>query len=295
MTIPKILRKFIVDSNGEIVYETKVLTFWILGIIASVIFGLLLSIPFSFVSGGFWKGIAINQGITIGFILASFFSWFYFSTNREFNLNLGLENKKWMKVIPGFLLGLSILTLVALTGFGLGFFHFSVKEISIDQLGIFLFQTVSVFIFFTFSAVNEELMFRGFPLQVNLNVHNMWYRVIFLSTIFSVLHALNANITWLGFINIFLAGIWLSFGAVSENTIWYSFGLHLGWNFTQTGIFNFPVSGENFFPDVFFIHVDVSNSVNDLLTGGKFGPEGSVLATVLILIAIFYERSKIKW
>jgi len=294
MMLQKFISKFIFDSNGEIIYETKVLTFWILGIIASVIFGLLLSIPFSFVSGGFWKGIAINQGITIGFILVSFFSWFYFSKNREFNLNLGLENKKWLKVIPGFVLGFSILVLFSLTGFGLGFFQFSFKEISLDQLGIFLFQTVSVFIFFTFSAVNEELMFRGFPLQVNLNTHNMWYRVIFLSTIFSVLHSLNSNITWLGFINIFLAGIWLSFGAISEKTIWYSFGLHLGWNVTQAVFFNFPVSGENFFPDVYVVKVELSNTVNELLTGGNFGPEGSILATVLILIALFYEKSKIK-
>ena len=60
-------------------------------------------------------------------------------------------------------------------------------------------------------------------------------------------------------------------------------GLHFGWNVFQNIIFGFPNSGK--ITEVSFITFNLHKS--ELLNGGNFGLEGSLLSTIVLVLAIF--------
>ena len=62
-------------------------------------------------------------------------------------------------------------------------------------------------------------------------------------------------------------------------TLWLAVGMHTGWNFFLGTVFGFPVSG--------IVERSVFLTESDgpaLLTGGDFGPEGGLLAAVVLLL-----------
>jgi membrane protease YdiL (CAAX protease family) len=111
------------------------------------------------------------------------------------------------------------------------------------------------------------------------------------SVLFSLMHGFNPEIGWLGFANIFLAGLWLGIARVITGTLWLAIGLHTGWNFFLGSVFGFPVSG------IYERSVLITETDGPaVLTGGAFGPEGGLLATVVLLLgagALYIPRVRV--
>lgn len=59
--------------------------------------------------------------------------------------------------------------------------------------------------------------------------------------------------------------------------LWLSIGAHMAWNFTQGGIFSDSVSGAFEQPGLFKATI----AGPELLTGGKFGMEASIVALLI--------------
>jgi hypothetical protein len=73
------------------------------------------------------------------------------------------------------------------------------------------------------------------------------------------------------------AGVLLSAAYYLTRRLWFPIGLHAAWNFSLAGIFGLRVSGVD--PVRGFIQGSLHGP--DLLTGGSFGPEGSVVTVAL--------------
>ncbi|MBA3497601.1 MAG: CPBP family intramembrane metalloprotease [Gemmatimonadales bacterium] len=131
------------------------------------------------------------------------------------------------------------------------------------------------------AALSEELMFRGLPLVVAAGVLGRGRAIVLLSVLFALAHILNPDVTAGGIGNIALAGIFLSLGFYSPGGMWTAFGAHLGWNATLAALAA-PVSGLPF--DIPYI--DYQTGSPTWLTGGAFGPEGGLLATVTLAAAV---------
>ena len=97
------------------------------------------------------------------------------------------------------------------------------------------------------------------------------------------------NINFLATLNLFLAGIVLGIYYIHKSNLWLPIGMHLTWNFFQGPVFGFEVSG---IEAESIINQSVSGS--DLLTGGAFGFEGSLLCTFAIVLMILYLDKKYK-
>lgn len=135
------------------------------------------------------------------------------------------------------------------------------------------------FMSFALVGVAEEILMRGYPFDVLLRQGSIWSALLVTSVLFSLMHAMNPDIGWMGFANILLAGIWLGSARLVTGSLWLAIGLHTGWNFFLGSVFGFPVSG---------IH-ERSLFVTEtggpaIVTGGSFGPEGGLLATAVLLI-----------
>lgn len=284
--LSKLMSKILVDETHQIRYEFKIITFWLVAILLGGIFGLLFQWLVSGL-GSFWSQIAFFQGISIGFVFASFGAWYFLSSTKDVELTVGLMNFKWFRFIEGLGLGIFLVIIVVTVGWIFGHYSFiwSIEKYHYSEI-VFSFLTVSMYLLFP--AIIEELMFRGFPLQVNRNQFNILYRILLLSTIFMLMHFFNSHITILALFNIFLAGIWLSWATLSRNTLWYAAGLHFGWNMFQVAGLGSSVSG-NELQVIPILQMSTNTFSPEWLSGGNFGIEGSIITTIIISGAGFYE------
>jgi membrane protease YdiL (CAAX protease family) len=129
------------------------------------------------------------------------------------------------------------------------------------------------------AALSEELMFRGLPMVVAARAIGRGRAIVLLSVIFAAAHIRNPELTAAGLGNIALAGIWLSLAFFSPGGMWTAFGAHLGWNATLAALAA-PVSGLPF--DIPYIDYRMGHP--GWLTGGAFGPEGGLLATLVLTV-----------
>jgi membrane protease YdiL (CAAX protease family) len=141
---------------------------------------------------------------------------------------------------------------------------------------------VGVFVMFFFSALFEELLLRGYPTKILDETAPRFFAVAIPSVVFGVMHVMNPGSTWLSTINITLSGALLGLVYLKSGSLWLAAGLHFGWNFAQGPLFGLGVSGINGFPTL----LEGNPTGHWLWSGGEFGLEGSLIATVLVAVAI---------
>ncbi len=149
-------------------------------------------------------------------------------------------------------------------------------------------QVLSAGLFFCWllliAATNEELIFRGYPFQRLVEALGSVGAVAVSSIVFGLVHLGNPSHTWISTANTMLVGIPLAVAYLRTRALWLPIGMHFAWNFIQGYGLGLPVSGM-VFPKRFF-EADVHGLV--WLTGGKYGPEGGLLALGAIAGATAY-------
>ncbi|MFT3933586.1 MAG: CPBP family intramembrane metalloprotease [Chitinophagaceae bacterium] len=131
------------------------------------------------------------------------------------------------------------------------------------------------------SAFSEEIICRGYILNNLLDSMGKWPALILSALLFALAHFANPDFSVIAAVNIFLAGLLLGLNYIYTRNLWFGIALHFSWNFFQGPILGYEVSG---IPLKSLLEHDVQGSV--LLTGGKFGFEGSLLASVLLALSI---------
>lgn len=131
------------------------------------------------------------------------------------------------------------------------------------------------------AAFAEEVLFRGFMLRLLDKAYGTPTALTVVALLFGLIHLLNGvttgEVSWWGAVAIVLeAGFLLNAAYCLTRRLWFVIGLHLAWNFMLSGVFGLPVSGID--AGGGFLQGTVSGPV--WLTGGTFGPEGSVIAVV---------------
>ena len=132
-----------------------------------------------------------------------------------------------------------------------------------------------------FPAVSEEILFRGIIFRWIERFAGTWAGLVVSSALFGAAHLANPAATWTSTIFIAVeAGVLLGGAYMLTRNLWLPIGLHAAWNFTQGGIFGVPVSG---LPDNGLI--DSTLRGPEILSGGPFGLEASIIALVVATIA----------
>src|SRR6185437_145917 len=130
------------------------------------------------------------------------------------------------------------------------------------------------------AAVGEELAFRGGAFRVLEDSLGTMGALAGSAALFGLLHAVNPGATVVSSAAIALeAGVLLGAAYALTRNLWLPIGIHLGWNFTEGGIFGVSISGGAAAKGLF----SVSLVGHTLLTGGQFGPEASIVAIVVCL------------
>jgi membrane protease YdiL (CAAX protease family) len=139
----------------------------------------------------------------------------------------------------------------------------------------------------TLAAAFEELVFRGYAFQTLLRGAPAVVPILLFSVFFGGAHLDNPSRTFFSTANTILAGIWLSIAYLKTRSLWFPTALHFIWNWTMGILFGIPISGQQIGHPLFVPSNSGSGNGPDWLTGGNYGSEGGVAATVVLIIAIF--------
>ncbi len=187
------------------------------------------------------------------------------------------------------LAGLGVAVLLYAVGFGVSLLTGAVEVTGIQWIPCDLLGWLLLFLLV---AVSEEVMLRGFVLGRMLSEGMNRFVALFLSSaLFSAMHLFNPNFALLPFVNILLAGCLLGASFLYTRNLCFPVVLHWFWNWLQGPVLGYEVSGTDSGQSLLTLRLTGS----DLLTGGSFGFEGSLLCTVLLVVGTlaiigYYER-----
>jgi uncharacterized protein len=169
----------------------------------------------------------------------------------------------------GFLAGLAAFTLVIGTIAALGAYH----VIGRTGLSIIVAPLVGALL----TGVSEELLIRGVMFRIAEDSLGSYWALAISAVFFGAAHLANPHATVLAGTAIAIqAGILLAAAYMLTRRLWLPIGLHAGWNFTQGGLFGVAVSGNT---SQGLLQSTLTGPV--WLSGGDFGAESSVVATVI--------------
>ncbi|HEX5631820.1 MAG TPA: CPBP family intramembrane glutamic endopeptidase [Gemmatimonadales bacterium] len=149
-------------------------------------------------------------------------------------------------------------------------------------VGAYVQSVVGVLAVLAPAALAEEVIFRGLPVVLLARVFGRGPAIVALAVVFGLVHGANPSVTPLAIGNIALAGVFLGLAFFAPGGLWTAWGAHLGWNATIAAA-DAPVSGLPFTIPL----IDYDPGAPAWLSGGAFGPEGGVLATVVLLLGCF--------
>lgn len=188
----------------------------------------------------------------------------------------------------GLMTGAGLYTLCVLILMGLGIYR-------IEGLNPWTYVVPAVAMALS-TGIFEELLFRGVLFRSVEDMFGSWISLAVSSLVFGFVHLLNPAGTIIGAIYISIeAGLLLAAAYMLTRRLWLSIGFHIAWNYTQSAIFSGIVSGGVSDPGL--IRSNIKGP--DVLTGGSFGLESSVIAfalctaTGIVLLIMAVKRGKI--
>lgn len=131
------------------------------------------------------------------------------------------------------------------------------------------------------AALHEELVFRGYAYQQIWRISRPAALVVS-SLVFGLAHLVNQGVSALAFVNLVIAGVLLGLAYEAFVRLWFPIGLHLGWNLAIGPVLGYSVSG---FASRHTLLITTGRGA-EVLTGGRFGPEASVYATLMELVGV---------
>jgi uncharacterized protein len=132
-------------------------------------------------------------------------------------------------------------------------------------------------------VAGEEMMFRGYGFQYLAHRVGEWATVLPCGIIFGFAHMGNKNVTMLAVINTAAWGILLGYAFLRSRDLWLPMGIHFGWNWTL------PMAGANLSGFTMQVTgIQLQPDIAAPLSGGAYGPEGSILTTLVVAGVAWY-------
>ncbi|MFC6646960.1 CPBP family intramembrane glutamic endopeptidase [Granulicella cerasi] len=143
----------------------------------------------------------------------------------------------------------------------------------------------------------EEYMFRGYLLYTlkrgvwglaesiapsNVHAVAFWLAATIMSLLFAAAHLGNGGENAFGIFQVFLAGIVFCYAVFHTGSLWWGVGFHMTWDWAQSFLFGVADSGNISVGRLFVTHAQGKT----LLSGGSAGPEGSIFASLALLLTV---------
>ncbi len=264
----------------------------ILGVIF-ITLGQLLAVLPAMMSGWFnqdnqgdWPQLAYILFAAFGAAAAIVFLWVRFFERRGL-ATIGLNGQAAGRFLRGYGMGMAFL--IATVGVIWAFGGYRIEANGVFASGalnpMLLLPLVVLLLGFIVQGSTEEIVFRGWLMGLIASRHGLIWAIIGNSLLFGLVHGGNiapSRELAIGLINIILFGVFISLSAAREGSLWGVCGWHAAWNWLLGVGFGLEVSGQRVAIEPLI--TDLTTTVGSAwwLTGGAFGPEASVVTTVIL-------------
>lgn len=247
--------------------------------------------------------LLLDLGILEDTNLKSSISMFYLQITMFASVLLAAKVSLWLEQKPFSSLGLSfkghakefgygILSAILIYALGFGLLLLT-GAIQISGYQFSAGNLIYSWFFYLLVSFGEEIMVRGYLLGRLLQTRmNRFVALTVTAVLFAIMHLFNPSVSAVSLINIALSGILLGAPFMYTRNLAFPISLHLFWNWIQGSILGFHVSGNEIGNPLLALHIPENN----LLNGGEFGFEGSIVCTILLFlfsaIFIFWGEKK---
>ena len=134
------------------------------------------------------------------------------------------------------------------------------------------------------AGITEELLIRAVAFRILEEWLGSWLALGITAILFGLMHLPNPQATLVSSAAIALeAGVMLAAAYMVTRRVWLAIGIHVAWNFAQSGIFGVATSGVE---STGYLEGVLNGP--PILSGGSFGPEASIIAVVVCSAAGLY-------
>ena len=252
---------------------------------------LLPAIASGFVSPGGgsdgWPQLAyeLAAAFGLGSVLVLLWAWLF---ERRGPSALGLNARGPMRFMRGYLTGLGfLLAVVGAIWVAGGYVVEGPGAFGSAAVGTALLPIGVLMLGFIIQGSSEELLFRGWLMQLIASRHGLWIAVVANSALFALAHAGNIEPSkelYVGLANIVLFGLFISLYAAREGSLWGVCGWHAAWNWLLGLGFGLEVSGTVIETTPLITDLTGAPGAAWWLTGAVFGPEASFVTTAVLLV-----------
>ena len=193
-------------------------------------------------------------------------------------LSYGLGRPHWGRnLLAGLIAGFGGLSLLIVLLIGAGAFR--PGGVVLHGAG-FAYWCAESAIAFLFVAFNEELLTRGYTLFALSQGVGFWPAAAIVSLFFGAGHMGNRGEDFIGVANAVLAGLVFAYSLWWSGSLWWAIGCHMSWDWGESFFYGVANSGGT------ASHRFLSGAPSGppWLSGGTVGPEGSVLAALILAV-----------
>ena len=204
------------------------------------------------------------------------------AVERRSPIGLGFyKEKAWLELLKGGLIGFLLIGAVVGLQVLTGSIHLSYFDFSFENI----LNLILILPFWFIQSGTEELLTRGWLFPVVSKHTRIWIGTAVSSLLFAILHLQNPSINWISLLNIALFGLLACLYVLKTDNIWGISAIHAAWNCFQGSFFGLSVSGLStaYAPMRF-----ENGKVPEFMSGGGFGPEGSLFSSLVMGVYILY-------
>ena len=174
----------------------------------------------------------------------------------------------------GIIIGVTLQSLTVLVIYlSNGFTVVSINPVSFIIIPLTVAFTVAIF---------EEILIRGILFRIIEEKLGSYIALIISAIIFGGLHLINPNSSLISATCVAIeAGLLLGAAYIYTRNLWFPIAIHFAWNFMQSGILGAITSGNEKTNSLLTTQIIGAK----IITGGEFGPEGTLQAIIFCLIA----------
>lgn len=236
-----------------------------------------------------WINDIFQLVVMFGAIILIIFLWVKFFEGRKISSLGFVKEKSISRYLAGFISGIAINSIVV--GIMALFGNIEIAEKSVNLTGIDAIGIVLIFLFgFVIQGASEEILSRGWMMQVIGARYKPWLGVLLSTLLFAILHLSNAGVNPISVINLILVSFLLALFVLNDGSLWFACAWHTSWNWMLGNVFGLSVSGQG----EKITLVDLNTRGAEILSGGGFGPEGSIITTIVMIFAIIWYGIKLK-
>jgi membrane protease YdiL (CAAX protease family) len=183
-------------------------------------------------------------------------------------------NNLFFHATAGILLGLILQSMII-------FVMYLNKDFRIISVNKFS-EVLPYLAFWLAAATTVEILFLGVIFRIIEEKLGSWLSLILFVIIFGALHYFTPNGNLIASFAIAMhAGFLLGAAYIYSRNLWFPIAIHFAWDFVQTRIFGATVNGSIMDKSLLTTKIEGSK----IITGGYFGPHGSLQGGLFCLIA----------